>query len=79
LGKLFAAQLVLNAIFGFVIGSGLALIGVPSAPLWGLFWRWYCALCLTSGQYWQQYFRLPSTRTGGWRFGPSLSLRSSSS
>ena len=36
LGKLFATQLVLNAIFGFVIGSGLALIGVPSAPLWGL-------------------------------------------
>jgi predicted PurR-regulated permease PerM len=36
LGKLFATQFVLNAIFGFVIGSGLALIGVPSAPLWGL-------------------------------------------
>ncbi len=36
LGKLFATQLVLNALFGFVIGSGLALIGVPSAPLWGL-------------------------------------------
>jgi predicted PurR-regulated permease PerM len=36
LGKLFATQLILNAIFGFVIGSGLALIGVPSAPLWGL-------------------------------------------
>lgn len=36
LGKLFATQLVLNAIFGFVMGSGLALIGVPSAPLWGL-------------------------------------------
>ena len=36
LGKLFATQLLLNAIFGFVIGSGLALIGVPRAPLWGL-------------------------------------------
>ena len=36
LGKLFATQLILNAIFGLVIGSGLALIGVPSAPLWGL-------------------------------------------
>ena len=36
LGKLFATQFVLNAIFGLVIGSGLALIGVPSAPLWGL-------------------------------------------
>ena len=36
LGKLFATQLILNAIFGFVTGSGLALIGVPNAPLWGL-------------------------------------------
>lgn len=36
LGRLFATQLVLNAIFGIVIGLGLALIGVPSAPLWGL-------------------------------------------
>jgi predicted PurR-regulated permease PerM len=36
LGKLFLTQLVLNATFGAVIGLGLALIGVPSAPLWGL-------------------------------------------
>lgn len=36
LGRSFATQLVLNAIFGAVIGLGLALIGVPSAPLWGL-------------------------------------------
>ena len=36
LGRLFATQLVLNAIFGIVIGLGLAVIGVPSAPLWGL-------------------------------------------
>jgi predicted PurR-regulated permease PerM len=36
LGKLFITQLVLNGLFGLVIGSGLALIGVPSAPLWGL-------------------------------------------
>jgi predicted PurR-regulated permease PerM len=36
LGRLFATQLVLNAAFGAVIGLGLALIGVPSAPLWGL-------------------------------------------
>jgi predicted PurR-regulated permease PerM len=36
LGKLFATQLVLNAIFGLIIGIGLALIGVPSASLWGL-------------------------------------------
>jgi predicted PurR-regulated permease PerM len=36
LGRLFATQLVLNAIFGVVIGFGLAIIGVPSAPLWGL-------------------------------------------
>jgi hypothetical protein len=36
LGRLFATQLILNAIFGIVIGLGLAIIGVPSAPLWGL-------------------------------------------
>lgn len=36
LGRLFATQLVLNAIFGAVIGLGLAIIGVPNAPLWGL-------------------------------------------
>jgi predicted PurR-regulated permease PerM len=36
LGKLFATQLVLNAVFGVIIGIGLALIGVPSASLWGL-------------------------------------------
>jgi predicted PurR-regulated permease PerM len=36
LGKLFATQLILNAVFGCVIGFGLALIGVPSASLWGL-------------------------------------------
>ena len=36
LGRLFLAQLILNAIFGVVIGLGLAVIGVPSAPLWGL-------------------------------------------
>jgi predicted PurR-regulated permease PerM len=36
LGRLFLAQLILNATFGAVIGLGLAVIGVPSAPLWGL-------------------------------------------
>ncbi len=36
LTRLFTAQLALNAGFGTVIGIGLALIGVPSAPLWGL-------------------------------------------
>jgi predicted PurR-regulated permease PerM len=36
LGKLFATQLVLNAVFGLIIGAGLAVIGVPSASLWGL-------------------------------------------
>ena len=29
-------QLGLNAGFGFVIGTGLWIIGVPSAPLWGI-------------------------------------------
>ena len=36
LTRLFLTQLILNAAFGAVIGIGLALIGVPSAPLWGL-------------------------------------------
>jgi predicted PurR-regulated permease PerM len=36
LQRLFAIQLLLNACFGIVIGAGLALIGVPNAPLWGL-------------------------------------------
>jgi predicted PurR-regulated permease PerM len=36
LGRLFLSQLILNATFGAVIGLGLAVIGVPSAPLWGL-------------------------------------------
>jgi predicted PurR-regulated permease PerM len=36
LSKLFLAQLTLNAIFGATIGLGLAIIGVPSASLWGL-------------------------------------------
>jgi predicted PurR-regulated permease PerM len=36
LARLFATQLALNACFGTVIGLGLAFIGVPSAPLWGL-------------------------------------------
>jgi predicted PurR-regulated permease PerM len=36
LSRLFMTQLILNAVFGAVIGSGLAIIGVPSAPLWGL-------------------------------------------
>ena len=36
LGKLFLTQLILNGTFGAVIGLGLALIGVPSSPLWGL-------------------------------------------
>jgi predicted PurR-regulated permease PerM len=36
LSSLFLTQLALNAIFGFVIGIGLWVIGVPSAPLWGM-------------------------------------------
>ena len=36
LSRLFLTQLMLNAGFGIVIGSGLWLIGVPSAPLWGI-------------------------------------------
>jgi len=36
LSKLFLTQIAFNAAFGLVIGLGLELIGVPSAPLWGL-------------------------------------------
>lgn len=36
LSRLFLTQLALNAIFGLVIGIGLWVIGVPSAPLWGM-------------------------------------------
>ncbi len=36
LSRLFLTQLLLNAGFGLVIGLGLWLIGVPSAPLWGM-------------------------------------------
>src|ERR1700730_16746477 len=36
LAQLFLTQLIVNGVFGIVIGAGLAVIGVPSAPLWGL-------------------------------------------
>ncbi|MCP3474065.1 AI-2E family transporter [Bradyrhizobium sp. CCGUVB1N3] len=36
LSKLFLTQIIFNAAFGLAIGLGLELIGVPSAPLWGL-------------------------------------------
>jgi predicted PurR-regulated permease PerM len=36
LSRLFLTQLMVNAAFGVVIGLGLWLIGVPSAPLWGM-------------------------------------------
>ena len=36
LGRLFLTQLILNSIFGAIIGIGLTAIAVPSAPLWGL-------------------------------------------
>src|SRR5215471_7624725 len=36
LSKLFLTQIIFNAAFGLAIGTGLELIGVPSAPLWGL-------------------------------------------
>jgi predicted PurR-regulated permease PerM len=36
LSRLFLTQLMLNAGFGVVIGTGLWFIGVPSAPLWGI-------------------------------------------
>ena len=36
LSRLFLTQIIFNAVFGLAIGAGLELIGVPSAPLWGL-------------------------------------------
>jgi predicted PurR-regulated permease PerM len=36
LSRLFLTQIAFNAAFGVAIGIGLELIGVPSAPLWGL-------------------------------------------
>ena len=36
LSRLFLTQLAVNASFGCVIGLGLWIIGVPSAPLWGM-------------------------------------------
>lgn len=36
LSRLLLTQLVINASFGIAIGAGLALIGVPSALLWGI-------------------------------------------
>ncbi|MET0720153.1 MAG: AI-2E family transporter [Tardiphaga sp.] len=36
LSRLFLNQIIVNAAFGLLVGIGLQLIGVPSAPLWGL-------------------------------------------
>ncbi|MDB5653033.1 MAG: transporter [Tardiphaga sp.] len=36
LSRLFLNQMIVNAAFGLLVGIGLQLIGVPSAPLWGL-------------------------------------------
>ena len=36
LSRLFLTQVALNAGFGIVLGAGLWIIGVPSAPLWGM-------------------------------------------
>jgi predicted PurR-regulated permease PerM len=36
LSRLFLTQLILNSAFGIVIGTGLWLIGTPSAILWGI-------------------------------------------
>lgn len=36
LSRLFLSQLALNSAFGLVIGTGLWLIGIPSAVLWGI-------------------------------------------
>jgi predicted PurR-regulated permease PerM len=36
LSRLFLTQLALNAAFGLIIGAGLWILGIPSAPLWGM-------------------------------------------
>ena len=36
LSRLFLTQVTVNSSFGFVMGVGLWIIGVPSAPLWGM-------------------------------------------
>ncbi len=36
LGRYFLTQLAINAGFGIIVAAGLMLIGVPSAPLWGI-------------------------------------------
>ncbi len=36
LSRYFLAQTALNAVFGMVVGAGLAVIGVPSPVLWGI-------------------------------------------
>jgi predicted PurR-regulated permease PerM len=36
LSRLFLTQLALNAVYGIVVGMALWIIGVPSAPLWGM-------------------------------------------
>lgn len=36
LSKFYVTQLLLNAAFGVAVGAGLWIIGVPSAPTWGI-------------------------------------------
>ncbi len=36
LGKLFAAQIIVNSITGLLVGIGLVILGIPSAILWGV-------------------------------------------
>ena len=36
LSRLFLTQLTVNSCFGFIMSVGLWIIGVPSAPLWGM-------------------------------------------
>ncbi len=35
-GRYLLMQMMMNALFGFGMGLGLTLIGVPNAPLWGV-------------------------------------------
>ena len=72
LGRLFVTQLILNAIVGAIVGAGLALVGVPSAPLWGLL-----AMILRFVPYLGVLLAavLPLAKTGRWCSGPRASLR----
>ena len=74
LSRLFLIQLLLNGTFGLVIGTGLWLIGVPSAILWGILaavlrFVPYIGAAIAAAFRW--LLLLPWIRHGRCCFGPS--------